>query len=1086
MVLLCLTALATAADPFDLSRGLRDAGMPDLAVEYLLDLGGKPMPPEVQVELPLELAASRLAAADAGTDGRDRLLTDARAGFERFLQASPPRHARRPEAKLGLARTVAAQARGRLVRAEATDDPVQRAPAVAAVRPAFRDAANRFADLAGAGLDRGRCLFDLARTFGPKEKAGRDKALDEAKAAFQAVHEADKTAPAGWLALAWVAECEREKTNFADADRLLKQVRDSRQPAAAAGQRLARFFELRDAFVLAGREDKAVAYRKVRSLADAWLADAAKPSPEDAAARFYAATARFLEARLLVREDPKTGAVAVPPAARELLQAADREYRRLTDADTDYTARAQTYRTQAVRLLVGEADRPPAEYPTADEALMAGQVQLDRALKADAGRADRGARSVALFERARLLAGDATRDGAAAGLGLVQANLLADRPHQAAILGEHLARTAKAAATAARAGQLAVAGYLTAAANLPPDEADARAADRDRALTVVAFLEKTHPADPSTDLARLLGGEARLAGGDPAAAFALFARVPASSPVLVRARLRQAAAAYAVVTAEATPADQKASTLRKAIADLAAVPEPSPGLPAADARLAVRLGLDLAELHLLDRPAGFSRAEAAAAQAAARAGRFTELPPEDKRAITLKAEEVRGRAVFAQAAPLVQAGKVGEALGKLGPLLDAARRDGPTAKPDQPPAVASAARALDDFRRDRLIPLALQCRVRERAVDKAGDLLALSRTLGGSLEAGAAAAEALVQGVTAQADALRRDGKPAEASSLLSGTADLLAKLAAEPGSTPRVLLSVGRGLTAVGQPARAVELLSAIPKVPAGLLAVKFDDLDDNQRPVVTLDKLARLELVRAYRQAGRLADAEAVLADAVGTPEKPGWAAGSPQLQSFRREAAHLLEAKAAAVADPKEATAAWAAAYRRWAELANEFAPTLKQLAAGKRDPKSALLALVQLRAAPPHDLLPKSADDLRRGLAAPTLPDWAKTLFAPVKTADGGTEDGPYVREMRDALAKLEGQVKPVYFDLFAESLRCLTAANTALVKEPEKLAAQLGKVAAQMVQVERANPDLADGVRAKLAGLRADSPALKAEYDKLAR
>ena len=194
--------------------------------------------------------------------------------------------------------------------------------------------------------------------------------------------------------------------------------------------------------------------------------------------------------------------------------------------------------------------------------------------------------------------------------------------------------------------------------------------------------------------------------------------------------------------------------------------------------------------------------------------------------------------------------------------------------------------------------------------------------------------------------------------------------------------------------------------------------------------------------------------------------------------------MEAKAAA-APPAEAAKAWGAAYQRWGELANEYAPALKQIAAGKRDPKAAVLALLQLKALPPHEALPKAAEDIRRGLAAAKPPGWAAEVLAPVKAADGTPEDNPYVRQMRDALVKLEGQVKPVYFDLFAESLRCLTAANTALLKDnPAKLTAQLGKVAAQVAQVEKTNPDLTADVKAKLAALLADSPPLKAEYDKL--
>ena len=933
---------------------------------------------------------------------------------------------------------------------------------------------------AQAELDRGRCLFDLARTYADTtaDKIARAKPLGEAKTVFQALHDKNPNGPLAVVALAWAAECEREKGDTQAADKVARAVKDSRAPGAAAGQRLGRFFEARAEFLQAARDDRVAAHQKARRLVDAWLAEAPKDKavpPEVTAARFYSATGRFLEARLLVKEDPKTKAVSVPAAARTLLQEADREYRRLTEADTEYSGRAAKYRAQAVRLLVGDADRPPADYATADESLMAAQVQADRAVQATPeDRPARAAKAAALYERARTLAGsDTSRDGATAAVGQVRALLLADRPYQAAVLGEHLARTLPAGASAARAGQMAVTGYLIAAAKLPPDAAESRAVDQGRALAVAAQLDRTMPADPSTDLARMQAAEVKLATGDPLAALAMFAKVPAASPQAVRARLREGAAAYVVLTpaddGDALPPVERAKVLQTAVRDLSALPEPPPSLPAADARLAVKLVLQLAELHLLDRPAGLPKAEKAAADAATRAAKFTDLPAADKQTFALQAEHVRARAVYAAAVPLLQAGKTAEATAKLTPLLDAVRKDGPAARGTQDPAVAAAAKALDDFRRDRLVVLALQARIREKSVDKAAELLVLLKTLGGSLDASLGAVEGLVAGVKPQVDQLRKDKKADEADALADGVAGLLDKLAADPAAGPKAFLAVGRGLVALDRGEKAVELLKKVPQAP-DLLAQKFDALDDKQKATTTLDKLARLELARAHRQAGQFAEADAILTAAVGTKEKPGWAAGTPQAMPFRREGAYLLEARAAKANDPK----AWGAAYQAWVALANEYAPAVKSLAAGKRDPKAAMLALLPLRALPPHEKLPKTPDDIRKGLAATPPPAWVKELT----TGDG------YPQLLREAVAKMDGQIKPVYFDLLAESLRCLAAANEATVKDKAKLSAQLAKVAGQMAAIEKANPDLPAEVRAKFAALLADRTALKAEYDKL--
>src|SRR5262245_26913097 len=49
-------------NPLDLAHGLREQGLADLAVEYLVGLGAKPLPPGLQAVLPLELAQARLDA----------------------------------------------------------------------------------------------------------------------------------------------------------------------------------------------------------------------------------------------------------------------------------------------------------------------------------------------------------------------------------------------------------------------------------------------------------------------------------------------------------------------------------------------------------------------------------------------------------------------------------------------------------------------------------------------------------------------------------------------------------------------------------------------------------------------------------------------------------------------------------------------------------------------------------------------------------------------------------------------------------------------------------------------------------------
>ena len=75
----------------------------------------------------------------------------------------------------------------------------------------------------------------------------------------------------------------------------------------------------------------------------------------------------------------------------------------------------------------------------------------------------------------------------------------------------------------------------------------------------------------------------------------------------------------------------------------------------------------------------------------------------------------------------------------------------------------------------------------------------------------------------------------------------------------------------------KAVEVLAKVPAPPAEVLAKKLTDLDDKARLPIQLYRQARLETARALRTAGRFSDADKTLAEALGTQEKPGWAAGA-----------------------------------------------------------------------------------------------------------------------------------------------------------------------------------------------------------------
>ncbi len=1129
LVLFAAPAAAQPGDPLELARRLRDNGMADLAVEYLDHLAaGKPSPALAAV-LPLERARARLdlAGQEAGDARRDALIARARAEFEQFL-ATQSNHPRRAEAAVSLARVVSAQAKSILSRANKLDE-AQRKAERAKARPVFEDAAKRFGQAAAAyaqklndadlspaqkadvardvfqaELDRAVNSYLLADTYDTTDAKGREargNALKQARDLFVQLGKKEEAQSLGWVAKAWAAECLREMDSAVAARKEFDAVEAAgrKTAAAAAGARLARFFDARALFFAA---KNAAALRKAQAALEQWLAEPAnrtgRPGHEVVAARWYVAVARDEQARALI--DPKAKSSALSPTVRALLRQAERDYKRVTETENDYSSRAAERRTRVMRLLIGDAEKDPATITSFEEAVMTAQVQLYRALKETDQPDDRRkqmAKAVALYERARELPApkEAAREASDAAVNLVFAYRMSGQPLRAAVLGDHLARTARPASAAAHAGLLAVQSYLQAPARLDPSDAASRRTDQEQAARLVHFLDRQYPADPSTDSARAHFGQLLLRQGKAREAFDLLARVNPTAPTAPAARLIQGAAALDLLRpapAGMEPADgaltakQRADVYRRAVADLSSIPMPPPDAPADDARLAVLLRIQLAELELTDAPAGYPRAEKTAEAAAGIAAGFKELTADDRLELTLKAEHARLRAIYAQALPLYKAGKYAAAAAKVAPVLAAAAKDGPAAKAGQPEAVAAAAGRVDQFRRDDLLVLAMQARIKEGATDKLGGLFDLMKKLGGSLDASVGAVGTLVAAVRPQAEALRRGGKPDEADKLLRGVGVVLDKVAAEPKLTPRVLVFLGSGLTDMGQPEKAIEVLAKVPAPPAADLAKKPADLDDKARPPVLLYRQARLETARALRTAGRFADADKALAEAMGTRDQPGWAAGDP---AFRREVAYVLEDRAAAAPDAKQATALWGEANGKWAELANEYLPTLRRLAAGKQNATAALLVLADLKALPANKLLPKSPEEIKKGVAESKPPAWVKELL--IETApgpDGKPRPNPtareYVQTLKQTAARLEAQVKPKYHDLFFESMRCLTRANASLLKDnPAELQKKLGKIAESVRQLETLNPDLAPEVRDKFASLMVEYPALKAEYDR---
>jgi len=1153
------TALPVRAQssPTDLARGLRDNGMPDLALEYLDDLAKGKLSPDVLAVLPLERARARLELANDEPERgkRDALIARARAEFDQFLKANA-NHPRRAEAAISLARLLSVQAKAMLSDSNKLDDNKARKADAAKARPVFTDAGNRFKEAAAefaekakdptltatqkraalndvyqARLDQALNMFQLSRTYDPPEGVAeiqkRAADIKAAKDLFTKVTEEDLQSPYYWIAKAWTGECEKDLDAPVESQNIFAGIKlaATKSPAAAAGARLVKFFEARIDFEKALSDGS---FRKAQNNLEVWLGDpanrSARPTPERFSARFYIAVCKDRQGRALVRLNPEKKPIfPLPGDAVSFLKQAEKDYKRLIEPENDYSTRAAERHTQVLLLLIGDGEKSPALIQNFDEALMSAQVQLYKAVKEDkdAEQLKLMVKASAFYERAMQLPvpKDMERDLVDAQTNLAYTYLRSDRQMQAAVLAENIARTTRQSSAAARAGMYAVQSYLQAAEKLAPADNEGRRVDKARAVRLAYFLDKQFPTDPSTDAARVTLGSLLIQDQKFVESFDVASRVGTNSPKTYNARLVQGVAAFELLKPVPKDAEvdvnkdikpeKKAEIFQRVIADLKAIPSPAASATYNDANLYSLCTIQLIELYLLDKPNGYPKAEAEAKAAQPRIDAFTGLTADEKTVYKFKLEHARLRAIYGQAVPLFQTGKYAEVNQKIAPPLGDVLKDGPAVKAGQEKTVGEAAKRVDDFRRETLIVLALQTRIREGAVDKAGELFDMLKKLGGTLESSVDALGQLIAAAKPQIDTLIRDKKPEEADKIIKGIGLVLDKVAAEKNISPRVLLFLGTGLKDIGNYEKAAETLKKMPAPDTKLLEKKIAELNpETELKPVLFYRRSRLELARTYRLSKQYAEADAVLKDPIGTKDKPGWAATAPD---FRKEVALLLEAKGANATDPKEAYKNWAEAKQKWTELANEQYRPLGKLQAGKKDGRSAFMALLELKKLPPDASLPtkppaKKGDPveldekkIREALAnsKPTASQqWITKLLIereldangkPVVGPDGKVLDPPYVVQLKNTVARLDNDFKPAYHELFYEATRCLVHANAQILKgKPTELAAANAKAAKQIYDLRVANPDLSAEVRTKFDDLMNENDgALRKEYAKVA-
>lgn len=1077
-------------NPIDLVRGLRESGQADLALEYLTDVAAKASPDVVTV-LPLERAKCQLELANLETDDSVRagMVAEAKAGFDTFLKASA-NHPRAPEAAVALARLLTLEGKAKLQQAKKLTDAEARKKAAAAARPLFDDAAKRYAAAAAglkklseadflsparqaeltrdyfqAVLDRGINLYNLSDAYvdarGPDADA-KVKAGNDAAKVFEDLSRADPNQlhPLTWVARAWSGEVqlligEPLKADNIFRDLLVEARRQSAPPGAAAGVKMARFFQLREQYVK--QQNDPLGRMAVRDACLNWLRDypSAKPTAEIYAVNYYLGSVLLnegLKRENLIIERSKPAKPGDPIEEKvtgvkadgvKFIRDADAAFRKIVRTDNEYTDRATRQRAKAIPYLVSSPDRPVEKFTTFDECYMVALTQLDKLRDTkDDERTAVANRVVALLERAMQLPipPEATRDAVTAQLSLAQAYIAANRPRDGATLAEKVARTARNPAIITRGGLIALYGYQqasTAAEN-------AAGNDRDKMIALCEYLEKAAPNDPGVDDVRFQYGVLMSQASRANDMFEAFSRVPARSSRYALAKLYEGVAAYDLLRPRAAnePAPEmtteaKAAIFRRAVADLSAVPAPPKSAKPEEAANFIKLQLQLAQLHMTAGVSGYPIAEKVAVATIKTAEAVPDLPSEQKQVFAMRGDILRLKAVYGQVWPLYQAGKFTETADKFAPLLAEVVKAGPAVKTGQEGEVADVAKLLDADRLRFVLVPTLNARIREGAVEKTGELLDQLRKFGGDLNTTARIVQQGIATVKPTVDALRKEGKDAEAAKLVSAVTGMVNKLAGEKDLPVEVRFNLGRSFKDLGEYAKAVELLAQIPppsdaaflpgdpKVappenePAEVRKKRETAFEAN-KSAAAMYRLAQLELHRCFRLNREYDKCDALLDEVLGKDRKSGWGAKFPD---FRRESYYLAEAKAALAMTPKEAVPLWNAAMGGWRGWAGEYKAAIDGLKAKADDPE----------------------------------------------------EKVNEVKRKREAL-------KPVWFDLMTELYRCTVEAQASVNKsDAAKLTAALAKQGGFIFDFEKNNTPLPNGIKLKLHLLLETYPELKQGY-----
>ncbi len=915
LVLALLGTPLRGDEPYlDFVERLRASGLADIAVEYLDEVAKRP-PAELVNRLPYERAKSLAALAELQDDDtkRDERLTHAREALEAYLKSGLNARAL-ADARFELARLLVRQGRFRVAAARQMETKAERQDGLAKARMSFDDAEMGLRTATAAlnkeldnttGADRtyfagqiNEAKFEVglvtmynALTYSDRNTeqfARRGQELHDARRQFLALAELDANDPLCWRAYVEVGRCWMELDNTIEAFRVYSAIVKSGTKAPAETARIARYYEL----LLTDRTTTLGSPDVIRGCEE-WLSRhaAASRTAEGQGVRFLLASHLVQQAQLDITPGTNGRSVNVGHTARVQLGRAEVVLKQLANADGDYAKKAANLRSEALVLLMAErAAIGVKQLQSFEECFLSAQVDSYQMSKVPDGangatkRKRHLQRAIAALQHGLMLvsSADDAKDVFTARIMLSYLFLVGGEPYSAAVLGEHLARSAAPAPRGAKAAAYALAAFATIlsesrARNAPAEEI---ATDVRRLRELAEYVERTWPTEPDTDAARFQLGNLFFDDRQYADAIDMFARVGERFPGLAFARYRQGAAAQLAQHKQINlPPEVKKRLLTRSIADLEKIVDPTPGSSIETVLATYQARLQLGQLLLIDSesPSTFDRVEKIGSDLKTKLKDLVDKGDPAFAQLEAESERTRLSGVWGKAQAAINKGQ--HDIARL--MLEPQVRQIKTASATWLKSGHLSEPWFQGFlqiQRDVLLLDARANILAARSDALREDIAGIKALAGADQQRNAYdLLLKLVFDLKKDLEIFKKAGDVASQKQIETGLIGLLDELNRPVDLTADVRVFLAQGYSAIEHHDKAAQLLMAIPEP-------KADD-----EPVIRTYRFARLALAREQRLGKEYGKAKATLREILGTQQNKAWGFDNFDV---RRESIALLE--------------------------------------------------------------------------------------------------------------------------------------------------------------------------------------------------